>query len=133
ELRRRKWRRDAGLLDPDQAVAGPRDGFLRRSIGHTNSRPKIQLVQLARGSGTAVASEIFELLGLEVEHRGLIVRVGRGEVERITHAGVERRPAGKLPIVLEEQFCRVRPRSDRAGLDVDREALHLAKQKTRQW
>ena len=60
--RRRERRRDAGHLDPDQAVAGARHRLVGDAADDAEPRAEVELVQLPRGARLAVAPEVLELL-----------------------------------------------------------------------
>ena len=90
--RRREGRRDAGHLDPDQPVSGANDGLVGNPGDDAEPRPEVELVQQACGTRMAVRPEILELLRLQVEDGGLVVHLGRREVQRVAQAGVDRDP-----------------------------------------
>src|SRR5215203_7459756 len=81
----------------------------------------------------SIPAEIFELLRVEVENRGLIVLFVRGKVQRIPQSAIHRDAAGCTPRILHEVLLRVCAVADLLRLHVDREALHLAEQEAGEW
>ena len=77
----------------------------------------------------SIPAEVFELLGLQVEHCGLVVLLGRREIQRVSQAGVDGEAPRHTPVILDEVFLELRTIPDLVFLQVDRELLHLSEQK----
>ena len=101
--RRRERRRDAGHLDPDQAVSGADDGLVRQAIDGAEARPEVVLLERP----DRIASRVLELLRLQVEDGGLAVDLRRRKIQRVAQAGIDREAIGDLPVVLDEVLLKV--------------------------
>ena len=90
-------------------------------------------MELARGARAAVASGVLELLRRQVEDRALVVDLGRREVQRVAHAGVDGQPRGR-PASRPGRTARGPwpARRNSWRLEVDREVLDLAQQEAGQ-
>src|SRR5206468_5026454 len=67
--RRRERRRDPGHFDPDEAVAGARDGLVRQAIQEPDARPEIVFLERSN----RLRPRVFQLLRLQIENGGLPV------------------------------------------------------------
>src|SRR5579871_2970410 len=81
KLRCREGRRDAGLIDEDDAEAGAHNRLRRDQIGKANTRRYVVEVKLTCTARVAVDAKIIKLLRCEVEDCALIVLFRRGEVK----------------------------------------------------
>src|SRR5262245_48247559 len=118
-MRCRERRGNSRLLDPYEAVAAARHHPVADSRHDAEAGTEVQLVQFARGARVAVSPQIFELPRIRVEDRDLIVRLDRGEVERIAEARVDGQPVVHPPVVLDEILLNVRAVSNLLLLEID--------------
>ena len=126
--RRRERRRDAGHLDPHEAVAGAHDRLVRESVHRAEARAEIVLLQRPNGVGAG----ILELPRFQVEHGGLSVDFGGGKIQRVAHSRIDREAARHLPIVLNEVLLSARSFLNLLLLQIDRKTLHLSEQEARE-
>lgn len=85
---------DAGHFDPHDRKARARDHPVRDAPDDSEPRPDVVLVELAGRARMAVASEVVELPGLEVEHRHLVRAVERIVAEELEAGTVKGVAAG---------------------------------------
>ena len=128
ELWRGEGRRDAGLIDEDDAEAGADDGGRREEIGEAYAGGEVVEVQFAGAAGVSVLAEIVELLGLEIEDCTLVGLFVGGEVQGPARADVQGEAVGGLPIILQEVLFDLVAGADDALLKIDLEVVDLAEE-----
>ena len=73
----------------------------------------------------SVPPQILEALGLQVEHRRLIIGFDRRKIQCVAKPAVDGDPICGAPCVLHKEFLRVGAVANLIILHVDREALDL--------
>ena len=73
KLRRGERRRDAGLVDEDEAEAGPENGTRIGLVGEAEARREVAVVERAGAAGVAADAQVVELLSREIENGALVV------------------------------------------------------------
>ena len=128
----RERRRDSGHFDPDKPISRPHHRPVGDLSDNAEARAEIVLVELTRRARISVAAEIVELLGLQIEDGDLVAFFGRGKVQRIANAGIQRDALRHPPIVLNEVLLEVGAVPNLRLLQIDREPLDLTQEKAGQ-